>query len=166
MDAAQLGRPVVFPALRCRGNRESTASLPAAFYCWGSTVLRLPVSCESQRQCRKTLSRTASSCSTLELINLYSREQCIVVTGDVQTSVFHFTRLVFVGDTVHRPSPTVPPPSLYPAARCPLLTVQLFGSANNALVKRPPRTLQDYCRGGVDGIWCVCGVDGVIHALC
>ncbi|PWV21034.1 hypothetical protein C3747_4g251 [Trypanosoma cruzi] len=39
MDAAQLGRPVVFSALRCQGNRESTASLPAAFYCWGSTVL-------------------------------------------------------------------------------------------------------------------------------
>ncbi|RNC34997.1 hypothetical protein TcCL_Unassigned02174 [Trypanosoma cruzi] len=42
MDAAQLGRPVFF-SLRCRGNRESTASLPAAFYCWGSTVLKLPV---------------------------------------------------------------------------------------------------------------------------
>ncbi|RNC40571.1 hypothetical protein TcCL_NonESM09928, partial [Trypanosoma cruzi] len=42
-DAAQLGRPVVFSALRCRGNRESTAPLSAAFYCWGSTVLKLPV---------------------------------------------------------------------------------------------------------------------------
>ncbi|EAN89152.1 hypothetical protein C3747_4g428 [Trypanosoma cruzi] len=41
MYAAQLGRPVFFSALRCRGNRESTAPLPAAFYCWGSTVLKL-----------------------------------------------------------------------------------------------------------------------------
>ncbi|RNF00347.1 hypothetical protein TcG_12115 [Trypanosoma cruzi] len=120
MDAAQLGRPVLFPALRCRGNRESTASLPAALYCWGSTVLKLAVWCESQRQCRKTLSRIASSCSSLELINIHCREQCILVAGDVQTSVFHFTRLVFVGDTAHRPSPTVhhlhfPPPT---AALC------------------------------------------------
>ncbi|PWU98758.1 hypothetical protein TcG_11104 [Trypanosoma cruzi] len=164
MDSAQLGRPVVFSALRCRGSRESTASLPAALYCWGSTVLKLPVYCESQRQCRKTLSRIAISCSSLELINIYSREQCILVAGDVQASVFHFIRLVFVGDTAHRPSPTVPSPSLYPADRCPLLTVQLFGSANNALVKLPLRTLQDYCLG-VDGIWCGCGVDRVIHAL-
>ncbi|EKG06186.1 hypothetical protein TCSYLVIO_002724 [Trypanosoma cruzi] len=127
------------------GNQESTASLPAAFYCRGSTVLKLPIYYKLQHQCKKILSRITSNCSRLELINIYNREQCFVVADDVQTDVFHFIRLVFVRDTAHLPSLTVPSPSLSPADRCPLMVVQLFGSTKNALVKRPLRKLQDYC---------------------
>ncbi|KEG08832.1 hypothetical protein DQ04_06361020 [Trypanosoma grayi] len=133
------------PQPASRTKKESIAPPPAAFYCRGTTVLKIPIYYKLQHQCKKILSRIASNGPRLELINIYNREQCFVVADDIQRDTFHYIRLVFVKDTAHPPLLTAPSPSLSPADRCPLLIVQLFSATKNALVERPLRKLQDFC---------------------
>ncbi|KAH9598400.1 hypothetical protein LSM04_005954 [Trypanosoma melophagium] len=125
--------------------KDFTAPLSAAFYCLGTTVLKIPVYYKLQHQCKKILSRISSNSSRLELINIYNREQCFVVADEVQRDTFHYIRIVFVKDTAHPPLPTTPSPPLLPTDRCPLIVVQLFSATKNPCVERPLRKLKAFC---------------------